>query len=331
MNSRGGSSVRQDILEFLLLHQGEFVSGQKISDTFGISRTAVWKHICVLKKRGYVIESYTKRGYCLSEAPELLPPDAVADGLQTEVFGRHISYYEKVDSTNTVAKKLAADGAAEGTIVLAEEQSGGRGRLKRSFHSPFAKGIWFSLILRPVFPPTDIPKLTLLAAVALTKALHKMGLVECGIKWPNDILVRGRKVVGILTELSASMEHIDYVVMGMGINTGLIKKELPRDLKKIVTSFAMENVSVTRKALLQEILLQLEIYYQIAAEKGFKPILEEWKLLSCMIGQEVEVVALDKTFIGKAVDLDDNGGLVVETEAGREVVLAGDVHVHAIK
>ena len=323
--------MRQDILDYLLAHKGEFVSGQKISEVFGISRTAVWKHVCVLKKRGYVIESYTKRGYCLVEAPELLPPDVIVDGLQTKVFGHEISYCEKVDSTNTLAKKLAEGGVAEGMIVVAEEQTGGRGRLDRSFLSPFAEGVWFSLILRPDFQPMDVPKMTLLAAVALTKAIHKMGLVDSVIKWPNDILVRGRKLVGILTELSTSIEHIDYVIMGMGINTGITKKELPRDLKKIVTSFSIENVPVSRKALLQEALFQLELYYGVAKEKGFKPILEEWKLLSNTIGADVEVVAPDKTFTGKAVDLDDNGCLIVETEAGREIVMAGDVHVRNVE
>jgi len=323
--------VRKDILEYLLNHKGEYVSGQKISEELGISRTAVWKHIRVLKSRGYVIESYTKRGYCLMEAPELLLPELVGEGLQTKVFGKKIHYTEKVDSTNNVAKKLAEEGAEEGTIVLAEEQSGGRGRLERSFLSPFAQGVWFSLILRPTFLPMEVSKMTLLAAVALTKALHKMGLVECGIKWPNDILVKNRKVVGILTELNASMERINYLVMGIGINTSLTKKELPKDLRKTVTSFTIENVPVHRQALLQEVLLQLERYYEIAETEGFKPILAEWKVLSMMMGKEVEVSEPGRSFTGKAVDLDDSGNLIVETEAGRETVLAGDVRVRAVQ
>jgi BirA family biotin operon repressor/biotin-[acetyl-CoA-carboxylase] ligase len=322
--------VRKDILEYLLTHKGEYVSGQKISEELGISRTAVWKHIRVLKTRGYVIESYTKRGYCLLEAPELLLPELVSEGLETKIFGRKIHYLEKVDSTNNVAKKLAEEGAEEGTIVLAEEQSGGRGRLERSFLSPFAQGVWFSLILRPTFLPMEVSKMTLLAAVALTKALHKMGLVECGIKWPNDILVKNRKVVGILTELNASMEHINYLIMGIGINTSLTKKALPKDLRKTVTSFTIENIPVHRQTLLQEVLLQLERYYEIAETEGFKPILAEWKVLSMMMGKDVEVIEPGRSFKGKAVDLDANGNLIVETETGRETVLAGDVRVRAV-
>ena len=239
-------------------------------------------------------------------------------------------YFEKVDSTNTVAKRLADQGADEGTIVVAEEQTGGRGRLDRSFISPFAQGIWFSLILRPTFPPMEVSKLTLVAAVALTKVLRRAGLIHCGIKWPNDILVGDKKLVGILTELNASVEKINYVVMGIGINTALGKKALPRELKKTVTSFAIENVPVQRVELLQDVLRELERYYDVAGEQGFAPILEEWKVLSCMLGRDVEVSASDRSFTGKAVTLDENGNLMVETANGMERVLAGDVRVRPV-
>ncbi len=319
--------MRQDILDYLIAHKGEFVSGQKISELFGISRTAVWKHIRVLKQRGYVIESYTKKGYCLKEAPELIRPEQILDELHTQIIGKKIMYYERVDSTNTIAKKLADQGAADGTVVVAEEQTGGRGRLDRSFMSPFAQGLWFSVIIRPNFPPMEVSKMTLVAAVAITKVLRKMGLIHCGIKWPNDILVHGKKMVGILTELNASVEKINYLVMGIGINTTLSKKSLSKELKKTVTSFAMEDVPVQRNQLLAEILQQLEQYYIVAQEQGFAPILEEWKVLSCTLGQEVKVIASDKTFSGKAVDLDENGNLLVDTGTAIEKVLAGDVHI----
>lgn len=319
--------MRQDILDYLIAHKGEFVSGQKISELFGISRTAVWKHIRVLKQRGYVIESYTKKGYCLKEAPELIRPEQILDELHTQIIGKKIMYYERVDSTNTIAKKLADQGAADGTVVVAEEQTGGRGRLDRSFMSPFAQGLWFSVIIRPNFPPMEVSKMTLVAAVAITKVLRKMGLIHCGIKWPNDILVHDKKMVGILTELNASVEKINYLVMGIGINTTLSKKSLSKELKKTVTSFAMEDVPVQRNQLLAEILQQLEQYYIVAQEQGFAPILEEWKVLSCTLGQEVKVIASDKTFSGKAVDLDENGNLLVDTGTAIEKVLAGDVHI----
>ena len=319
--------MRQDILDFLIQHKDEFVSGQQISEQLGISRTAVWKHIRVLKQRGYVIESYTKKGYCLREAPELLSEQAIEEGLSTKVVGRHIVYRERVDSTNNVAKKLGDEGAPEGTLVVAEEQTGGRGRLTRSFLSPFAKGVWFSLILRPNIPPMEVSKMTLLAAVAVARAIRHHGLTDCGIKWPNDILVKGRKMVGILTELNGSAEKVNYIIMGIGVNTGITAEDLPKDLQSIVTSFAREGVRVSRLALLETLLKEIEGLYQTVCRDGFAPVLAEWRALSCMLGQDVTVTSIDKTFSGKAVDIDENGNLLVATPEGVEVVMAGDIHV----
>lgn len=319
--------MRQDILDFLIQHKDEFVSGQQISEQLGISRTAVWKHIRVLKQRGYVIESYTKKGYCLREAPELLSEQAIEEGLSTKVVGRHIVYRERVDSTNNVAKKLADEGAPEGTIVVAEEQTGGRGRINRLFLSPFAKGVWFSLILRPNIPPMEVSKMTLLAAVAVARAIRHHGLTDCGIKWPNDILVKGRKMVGILTELNGSAEKVNYIIMGIGVNTGITAEDLSKDLQPIVTSFAREGVRVSRLALLETLLKEIEGLYQTICRDGFAPVLAEWRALSCMLGQDVTVTSIDKTFSGKAVDIDENGNLLVATPEGVEVVMAGDIHV----
>lgn len=319
--------MRQDILDFLIQHKDEFVSGQQISEQLGISRTAVWKHIRVLKQRGYVIESYTKKGYCLREAPELLSEQAIEEGLSTKVVGRHIVYRERVDSTNNVAKKLADEGAPEGTIVVAEEQTGGRGRINRLFLSPFAKGVWFSLILRPNIPPMEVSKMTLLAAVAVARAIRHHGLTDCGIKWPNDILVKGSKMVGILTELNGSAEKVNYIIMGIGVNTGITAEDLSKDLQPIVTSFAREGVRVSRLALLETLLKEIEGLYQTVCRDGFAPVLAEWRALSCMLGQDVTVTSIDKTFSGKAVDIDENGNLLVATPEGVEVVMAGDIHV----
>ena len=323
----GVITMRQDILDFLIRHKDEFVSGQQISEQLGISRTAVWKHIRVLKQRGYVIESYTKKGYCLREAPELLSEQAIEKGLLTKVIGHHIVYRERVDSTNNVAKKLADEGALEGTIVVAEEQIGGRGRINRSFLSPLAKGVWFSLILRPDIPPMEVSKMTLLAAVAVARAIRHHGLKDCGIKWPNDILVNGHKMVGILTELNGSAEKVNYIIMGIGVNTGITTDDLPKDLQPIVTSFAREGVRVSRLALLETLLKEIEELYQTVCQEGFAPVLAEWRTLSCMLGQDVTVSSVNRTFSGKAVDIDENGNLLVATPDGVEVVMAGDIHV----
>ncbi len=318
--------MRKDILEYLQ-NSNEFVSGQEISDALGVSRTAVWKHINVLKKQGYEIESSTRKGYRLVMAPDLLTPEEIRSGLPTEFMGRHIVYAEQVDSTNRLAKEKAQDGAPEGTIVIAEEQIGGKGRLTRSWSSPFGKGIWFSVILRPQFLPYEASKLTLMGAVALTKAFHSLGLTECGIKWPNDILVNGRKIVGVLTEMSATMEGIDYIVMGCGINVKQSRREFPKELRKIATSFAAENVKVSRKEILQNVLLELEKAYTKVLDEGFAPVLEEWRTLSVTLGMDVKVIAPDRTFYGRAVDIDEDGNLLVDSDGKREKVVAGDVSI----
>ena len=210
--------MRDEVLEFLRQNQGDFVSGQDMSEACHVSRTAIWKHIKALRQKGYKIESYTKRGYRLLEEPDLLSPLAMKQILNTDIFGKRYVYMDTTESTNLEARRLAQQGAEEGTVVVTEEQAAGRGRLSRGWYSPFGKGLWFSLILRPDFPPVEAPKCTLMAAVALTKAFHKMGLTDAGIKWPNDILVNGRKLVGILTEMSGSMEEISHIVMGIGVN-----------------------------------------------------------------------------------------------------------------
>ena len=210
--------MRDEVLEFLRQNQGSFVSGQDMSEACHVSRTAIWKHIKALRQKGYKIESYTKRGYRLLEEPDLLSPLAMKQILKTDVFGKRYVYMDTTESTNLEARRLAQQGAEEGTVVVTEEQAAGRGRLSRGWYSPFGKGLWFILILRPDFIPVEAPKCTLMAAVALTKAFHKMGLTDAGIKWPNDILVNGRKLVGILTEMSGSMEEISHIVMGIGVN-----------------------------------------------------------------------------------------------------------------
>ena len=209
--------MRDEVLEFLRQNQGGFVSGQDMSEACHVSRTAIWKHIKALRQKGYKIESYTKRGYRLLEEPDLLSPLAMKQILKTDVFGKRYVYMDTTESTNLEARRLAQQGAEEGTVVVTEEQAAGRGRLSRGWYSPFGKGLWFSLILRPDFPPVEAPKCTLMAAVALTKAFHKMGLTDAGIKWPNDILVNGRKLVGILTEMSGSMEEISHILNGIAV------------------------------------------------------------------------------------------------------------------
>ena len=322
--------MRNEILDYFRKADGNFVSGQQISKDLHVSRTAIWKHINVLKERGYIFESSTRKGYRLIYAPNLLTPLEIDSALHTETFGRHVVYLESTQSTNEEAKKIAREGAEEGTIVVAEEQITGHGRLARGFYSPFAKGIWFSLILRPKFFPMEASKCTLLAAVGVCRGIRRMGLADAGIKWPNDILVHGKKLVGILTLMSASMEMIDYIIMGIGINTGIKKNEFPEDFREGATSFLNEGINVSRKDLLAAILGELEKEYSIAQDEGFDKVLDDWRALSVTLGQEVRVIFGDDSYTGKAVDIDRDGCLLVNTGSEVKRVIAGDVSIRPV-
>ena len=322
--------MRNEILDYFRKADGNFVSGQQISKDLHVSRTAIWKHINVLKERGYIFESSTRKGSRLIYAPNLLTPLEIDSALLTETFGRHVVYLESSQSMNEEAKKIAREGAEEGTIVVAEEQITGHGRLARGFYSPFAKGIWFSLILRPKFFPMEASKCTLLAAVGVCRGIRRMGLADAGIKWPNDILVHGKKLVGILTLMSASMEKIDYIIMGIGINTGIKKNEFPEDFREGATSFLNEGINVSRKDLLAAILGELEKEYSIAQNEGFDKVLDDWRALSVTLGQEVRVIFGDDSYTGKAVDIDRDGCLLVNTGSEVKRVIAGDVSIRPV-
>lgn len=324
--------MRDEVLEFLRENQGGFVSGQDMSEACHVSRTAIWKHIKALRQKGYKIESYTKRGYRLLEEPDLLSPLAMKQILNTDVFGKRYVYMDTTESTNLEARRLAQQGAEEGTVVISEEQAAGRGRVSRGWYSPFGKGLWFSLVLRPDFVPSEAPKCTLMAAVALTKAFHKMGLTSAGIKWPNDILVNGRKMVGILTEMSGSMEEISYIIMGIGVNVKTKQEELPEEIKHIATSLLMEGIDIERTEAFKIILENLEYQYYEILDKGFDETLDEWRKLSVTLGQDIEVRAPDNTYEGIATDIDEDGNLLVKTLNGDiKRIVAGDVSIRPRK
>ena len=322
--------MRNEILEYFRKANGGYVSGEQISKDLKVSRTAIWKHINVLKERGYIFESSTRKGYRLIYAPDLLTPLEIESVLHTELLGRHIEYYESTTSTNEEAKKIAMQGAEEGTIVVAEEQVTGHGRLSRSFYTPFAKGIWFSVILRPKFFPMEASKCTLMAAVGVCRGIHRLGLPAAGIKWPNDILVNGKKMVGMLSEMSSSMEKIDYIILGIGINTGIKENEFPEEFRETATSFLNEGINVSRKNLLAAVLAELEAEYKLAQTEGFERVLEDWRKLSITLGKEVRVIYSNENYIGKAVDIDKDGCLLVETKEGIQRVLAGDVSIRPL-
>ncbi|MDR3560010.1 MAG: biotin--[acetyl-CoA-carboxylase] ligase [Negativicutes bacterium] len=322
--------MRVRILQILRENAGDYISGEEVSRRLAVSRTAIWKHIQALKQDGYDIEAHSRSGYRLCGTPDLLLPEEICLRLDTEVFGRQIHYLSAVTSTNTEAKRLATDGCPEGLIVVAEEQTGGRGRLARGWYSPRGKGIWLSLVLRPPFSPQEAPKCTLLAAVAVNKAIRRVTNVASGIKWPNDILYEDKKLVGILTEMTAEMDAINYVVIGMGINVNIAAEEFPAELAASATSLLVAGGRrFSRLELTAAVLEEFEAAYHAVIRDGFEPLLAEWRAESVTLGRTVDVLGVGRQFSGVAVDIAADGALLIETESGLERVVAGDVSIRA--
>lgn len=322
-------AVKSDLLKMLIESGPQFVSGQELSKQLGLSRTAVWKHIRDLKEAGYEIESVKKSGYRLNRKPNVLTEEEIASGLQTEKLGKSVQFHESVSSTQEIAHKLARDGAHEGTIVVAEEQLGGRGRLGRAWHSPKGSGIWMSLLLRPNIPPQQAPQLTLLAAVGVVKGIRDATGVECDIKWPNDILVHGKKLVGILTELQADPDRVHSVIVGIGINVNVKQVDFPEDLHSIATSLQIEaGREINRADLLQHILLQIEKLYTDYFREGFRFVKLLWETHAVSIGRVIQARTLRGELNGKAIGLSENGFLILEDEDGkRHEISSADIHL----
>ena len=323
--------MRKEILGFLRKSGGN-VSGEEMSASLGVSRAAVWKQMNTLKEQGYVIESHPRRGYRLISGPDRVSEEEVIPFLKTESLGRTYYYKDQVDSTNHWGKELAVQGAPEGTVTVAEEQVGGIGRMRRGWFAPFGKGIWFSLILRPPFMPYEAPKITLMAAVSVAETFIAHG-IPCQIKWPNDILINGKKLVGILTEMSAEVEGIHHVVIGIGINVNFAKEDFPEELQEIVTSLSLaKGEPLNRAELFADILFNLEKDYHQVLKSGFTEIFDRWRKLSATLNQSVRVIGPTETFEGVATELDESGALWVErTDGVRELVQAGDVSVRPSK
>ena len=325
--------MRNEILEILKNAKGKFISGESIANQFNVSRVSVWKHVQKLRKIGYDVKSFGSRGYSLPELPDLLLPEIIRDNLHTKIIGvepARIIYFDSTESTNIIAKKLAADNAAEGTVIIAEEQTGGKGRLDRKFFSPKYKSILFSLILRPKCLPKDAPKFTLMAAVAIILAMKKFNL-SAGIKWPNDIIFDNRKVVGILTEMSAAIEQVNYIVIGVGINANISAEDFPEDIKKIAASLAEMNGNnnISRTDFFCAVLEEFDKLY---SEMNFENIFELWRKYNITLNQNVKVISAESgdIFTGKAIDIDSDGALVISTDTGNKTVYAGDVSVRKI-
>lgn len=318
------SSTKDDILGLLLKQNGVPLSGQQIADELSVSRTAIWKHIQRLQQEGFVIDTVKKHGYVLRrQVFEQLTQAEVASFLKTKEFGRTLQLFDEVESTQLIAHTLVAEDTPNGTVVTAEAQTAGRGRMMREWNSARKKGLWFTVIVRPDCLPHEAPQFTLIAAVAIVNAVKSLyPQLNPQIKWPNDILINGRKCTGILTEMVAETDRIRALLIGIGINVNQEVEDFPDSLHSIATSLKMalsdagENVEVNRAALLAEILLYLENYSELYLKHGFARIKPMWEEVSCTIGNQVRATTLREVILGKALAITDSGVLQIERADG---------------
>jgi BirA family transcriptional regulator, biotin operon repressor / biotin---[acetyl-CoA-carboxylase] ligase len=272
----------------------------------------------VLRKEGFELEAVRRKGYRIVKTPEKITADELRLGLKTNFIGKSVHYEESVESTQKIAHRLAYDNAPEGTVIIAEEQMAGRGRMDRKWHSPKYTGIWMSIILRPSIPLPKAPQLTLLAAVAIVQTIEDLTGLLPEIKWPNDILIRGKKVTGILTELEAEADRINSIIIGIGMNVNQTKEDFPSELQEIATSLFLEKgEKVSRSDLIKGIFMNLEKLYILYLEKGFLPIKLLWEGYAISIGRKITARTLSNSIIGTAQGITDDGVLIMVDEQGK--------------
>jgi BirA family biotin operon repressor/biotin-[acetyl-CoA-carboxylase] ligase len=323
----GGKGLDRRILELFRGKSGGVVSGEELSCLLGVSRTAVWKHIKTLRAIGYRIDAVPSQGYRLISSPDILVPAEISAGLSTRRIGRRLICFRETESTNMVAFRMAEEGAEEGTVVVAEAQHQGKGRLGRRWESPPGVNLYCSLILRPPVLPTQASQLTFLSAVAVARAIAAVTTLQPAIKWPNDLLVEGRKVAGLLIEMSAETEKVHFVVLGIGVNINMTRDQFPSDLRHPATSLALETGrEISRLEFTRALLTALDDTYEIFLTRGYEAIRDEWLSHCSIMGREVRIMFHESATYGMVMGIDEDGALLLRLHDGRiERVIAGDV------
>lgn len=306
-------TTRKQLIELLSKDPGKFFSGQELSNQIGISRTAIWKHMNELKKDGYEIEAVSKKGYRIQKYPNKVSRNTIQWGLNTQWLGQEIHHFETVPSTQSIAHTMAQEGVPHGTVVIADEQTSGRGRLNRSWHSSSGNGIWMSVVLRPPIEPFRAPQLTLMTATVLVDIIKKFSSLDPRIKWPNDIMIHGKKIAGILTELQAEQDQIQYVILGIGINVN--QTDFPEELNGIASSLRQESGDkMNRLALIQSFFEKFEKAFQTYIDVGFKEFKNKWEMAGYRLGEVAYIDSGTTQIKGKLVGINENGGLIVLDE-----------------
>ncbi len=321
-------TIKEQLLLHLKDNMDAWISGESLSQQLGVSRAAIWKQARNLKEEGYIIQSSPKKGYHLCEISDLLLPGEIRERLGNNLFGgQQIYYYKELETTNLKAKELASQGVPEGTLIIAEKQTKGRGRRGRSWFSPAGYGIYASMVLRPSIAPTEISSITLMAAVSAAEALIALTPLNVRIKWPNDILLNDKKIAGILTEISSDMDIVDYLIIGIGMNINTPKDLFPPEIKETATSILIEtNRPFQRVEILSEFLKIYEHYYINFKKSGIEPIMGRWKELANIVGKRIEVDVMGQKYRGDVVEI-ENGILILKDHGRTHRIFSGDVTI----
>ena len=322
------------VLTFLQTHNTEYLSGQDLSDVLRISRVAIWKHIKKIQELGYTVESKQKLGYKLTSNSDALLPWEITSGLKTKKMGKKAYYFNSIDSTQKQALKMSEDSSNDGTIIIAAKQTGGKGRSGRKWLSPKG-GIWFSIILQPKFDISITTLFPIASSLALSYAIEKTFKFKPELKWPNDLTVKGKKVAGMLVDVSLESNKIESLVLGVGINFNVDVKQIEKILKDTpnfygVASLSEQKMKIKPKILVQTFLLELEKIYELLNKKQTKSIISNWTERSSTIGKKVELDTVDGKIKGDAIKIDDDGALIVSEKNKTCRVIAGDI-IHLSK
>lgn len=326
---------KETVLALLLREKGRFVSGEAVSAELGITRAAIWKSISALRAQGYEFDAVPGRGYCLKALPDVLSEQTMRSFLGgVQVVGGRIDCFDSIDSTNAYLKRIALDGAPDGTVAVAAEQTSGRGRRGRTFQSAAGKGVYLSVLLRPELTPAQLMPLTGLVAVAMSRAVDRVGGTNVQIKWTNDLVLNGRKLCGILTELSVEGETgaLQYVVPGIGINVSQCEEDFDGDVAQIATSILRETGRhISRAELAAAMIEELDALYAALKSGDTSAYLDEYRRRCVTIGREVQLLWQDTKEKVTALDVDEEFGLIVRRENGTvETIRTGEVSVRGL-
>lgn len=322
--------MKEEILRLLRSTDG-YISGQELCNRFGVSRTAVWKAINQLKEAGYEIEAQQNKGYRLMAAPDLMTEAEIKSLMHTEWVAKEVLYFDTIDSTNTKAQELAEKGYPSGTLVVADKQESGKGRRGRSWVSPSGTGIFMTLMIKPDINPNNASMLTLVAALAVAKAITSVTGEEAMIKWPNDIVVNSKKVCGILTEMNAQFDYINHIVVGIGINVH--NESFPEEISQMASSLMIEagGKRFHRAQIIAETMSYFEQYYDTFLKtQDLSALVREYDELLVNRNKSVRVLDPKEPFDGKAMGITPKGELIVDTWESRKLVSSGEVSVRGI-